>query len=276
MKTFETAAATSTAYIPFKANASGGLAGIDFLQQSIKELVDAICKNTGQVAPIGIPQASILWGCINNGTTISEGYIYYWDGASSFGELFHVPSQAKPAGTYINANISATFSGADPTTLTDNVTTSNVHALRDVVLTGSGTPYAGTLPDFGNWLLTNIPVIGPFQQYDPSTWLNTGYSILNPLLIYGRLQSRILTLQGSFIATAATVSTGVLTLPAVLRPTSTGNLLVGTGIVTDPSGTIAQGTVVIFTIDSTGKMTLNGYSGAITNKFAFSITGALI
>lgn len=160
MKKIITSAATATAGIPFEANNGSGPAGIDFVQENIIELADALAK----MKILDTTKANILWGCVrvdsSGTTTISEGYVWYNLGGS-FGELFHVPDASFPTpagGQYINASYNNLFSAADPTLLTDNVTTANVHALRDIAFTTSVTPSAGTLPDFTAWIIAGKPV----------------------------------------------------------------------------------------------------------------------
>ena len=77
---------------------------------------------------------------------------------------------------YQNANIVTGFSGADPVTFSDS-SKHNVHLIRQVQFSWSGTRNAGNIPDFDLWLnATNNSYANVLAQTTLNAWINSTYT----------------------------------------------------------------------------------------------------
>jgi hypothetical protein len=166
MKKIDTSAITSGSWMPVVGNYGGNnfvnggnpgsFAGLDFLQQAYAECISALAQfivndETQPTVMYIAPPPPPGPGRYQLAETGTQGFMYYQGEIYSFAFANLVATRIGGGPVYQNANIVTGFSGADPVTFSDS-SVHNVHQVRQVAFSWSGTRNAGNLPDYDLWL----------------------------------------------------------------------------------------------------------------------------
>jgi hypothetical protein len=214
MKKLITTDITTTAGLPF----SGPT--LNFLQDSYKEILNAICRGIFTQTYYNSSTAYVLFGCLNTGSgsnyIISEGAVYYQ------GEVYLVPAATF---TIAGANIARLqitdvyLAGVDPVTFTDtNPHSVHQSKIMQPIASTSGIDY-NTL-----WFYKKRTALTLNSPYTNSGTLNLGIRFerhpFGFVVIEGNLSTNASVTTGGIIATIPTIggvniSTG-LVIPCIV------------------------------------------------------------
>ena len=164
---------------------TGSLAGLDFLQQAYAECINALAQfmvndETQPTIMYIAPPPPPGPGHYQLAEIGTQGFMYYQGEIYSFAFSNMVATRIGGGPVYQNANIVTGFSGADPITFSDS-SVHNVHQVRQVAFSWSGTRNAGNLPDYDLWLnSTNNSYANSYAQTYLNTWINANYTPFLP------------------------------------------------------------------------------------------------
>ncbi len=264
MKNIDTSAVTNSNWLALLANAQGknfmnnngdpALAGIDFLQQSYYECIQAICES------LITDDTKVTWLWNQTSGFDAQGWIYYQ------GEIYYVPTQDTSGLPF--CNVATTYSTSDPTPLSTSGT-ANAHVIRTILFVEAG---PGDFPAYANWkdLSTNGVWSAALDTGTVTTLTYigaNGYSGLSyhlvPSSTYRMDGLGNVYISGIFSTGVSVSSQTIATLPTGYAPKIPRNFLLWEQ---------TSGTVCIITIDRSANInaqTLSGANVPVSDTFSF-------